>query len=453
MKKRPYRFWLPLLSILWFTTGCSSPGSEAIEKDKMAAEIRGEFRHCWQGYRQFAWGHDELRPLSKSPRDWYQRSLLMTPVDAFDTMLIMGLKEDAAEARELILSRLDFNIDASVKNFEITIRLLGGLLSAYQMDGDPRFLKLAKDLGKRLLPVFSSPTGMPYTFVHLRSGEVQGPVTNPAEIGTLLLEFGTLSKLTGDPVYYDKAKKALVEVFNRRSAIGLVGARINVETGAWVDSTSHISGMIDSYYEYLYKAWALFQDADCLAMWQASVPAVHRYLGEEVRGEWWYGQAQMYTGKRLGQRFGALDAFFPAVLALSGDLDRAKKLQRSCLKMWTLAGIEPEVLDYNRMEIIEPSYVLRPEIIESAYYLYTLTGDDDYQRMGGWFFSSLKKYCRTDAGYASLKSVISKEQEDVMESFFLAETLKYLYLLFAPPEALDFHHVVFNTEAHPLRKR
>jgi len=113
-------------------------------------------------------------------------------------------------------------------------------------------------LGKRLLPAFNSPTGMPYVFVNLKTGAVKGEVSNPAEIGTLLLEFGTLSKLTGKPIYYDKAKRALVELYNRRSPIGLVGSGINVETGAWTDTTSHISGLIDSYYEYLLKASLLF---------------------------------------------------------------------------------------------------------------------------------------------------------------------------------------------------
>ena len=113
---------------------------------------------------------------------------------------------------------MSFDQDIYVKNFEITIRMLGGLLSSYQLTGDKRLLALADDLGKRLLPAFNSPTGLPYVYVNLKTGAVRGVETNPAEAGTLLLEFGTLSKLTGKPVYYDKAKRALVEVYNRRSA-------------------------------------------------------------------------------------------------------------------------------------------------------------------------------------------------------------------------------------------
>ncbi|HEX6880608.1 MAG TPA: glycoside hydrolase family 47 protein [Terriglobales bacterium] len=418
----------------------------------MTASVRQEFLHAWNGYKQYAWGHDELRPLTKTARDWYDKSLLMTPVDALDTMTLMGMDDEAAKTRDYIAKNLSFDQDIYVKNFEITIRLLGGLLSNYQLSGDKRLLTLADDLGTRLLPAFNSPTGMPYVYVNLKTGKTRDAVSNPAEIGTLLLEFGTLSKLTGKPIYYDKAKRALVAVFERRSKIGLVGTSINVETGAWVDKTSHISGMIDSYYEYLLKASILFGDKDCERMWQESVAAVNKYLADEVRGELWYGQVDMDSGKRLSTHYGALDAFFPAVLALGGELPRAKRLQESGYKMWNLAGLEPEEIDYSTMKITQPAYPLRPEIIESAYYLYSFTDDPKYLDMGQTFFDGLRKYSRTETAYAALKNVETKEKANSMESFFFAETLKYLYLLYAPRNTVDLKSTVFNTEAHPLKK-
>src|SRR5260370_10303404 len=120
----------------------------------------------------------------------------MTPVDALDTMILMGFKNEARHTREYIVRNLSFNKDISVQNFEITIRLLGGLLSSYQLTGDQRLLSLAEDLGNRLLPVFDSPTGLPYVYVNLRPGQIRDAVPNPAETGTLLLEFGTILKLT-----------------------------------------------------------------------------------------------------------------------------------------------------------------------------------------------------------------------------------------------------------------
>ena len=376
----------------------------------------------------------------------------MTPVDALDTLVVMHLDAEAAKARSLIVSDLSFDRDIYVKNFEITIRLLGGLLSGYQLTGDKRLLNLAEDLGNRLLPVFNSPTGLPYVYVSLRTGQTRGAVTNPAETGTLLLEFGTLSKLTGKAVFYDKAKRALIETFKRRSQLGLVGQGINVETGAWTNTDSHISGGIDSYYEYLWKCWLLFGDKDCRDMWEASIPAVNKYLADEIGGELWYGHADMQTGKRTETTYGALDAFFPALLAFSGDLARARRLQASSFKMWNLYGIEPEILDYKTIHVVAGSYHLRPEIVESTYYLYHYTGDPEYRHRGEKMFDDFVRYCRTESGYAALADVTSKQQLDEMESFVLAETFKYFYLLFAPAGTLEFDKVIFNTEAHPLRR-
>jgi mannosidase alpha-like ER degradation enhancer 2 len=421
-------------------------------KKKLAEEVKAEFLHAWNGYKKYAWGHDDLKPLSKTHHDWYAQPLLMTPVDSLDTMIIMGLKEEAATTRAYIVDHLSFDKDIDVQNFEITIRLLGGLLANYQLTNDKRLLNLAEDLGRRLLPVFNSPTGMPYRYVNLRTGKVRNPVSNPAETGTLLLEFGTLSKLTGNPVFYDKAKRALVETYNRRSKIGLVGEWINVETGQWTNTDSHISGAIDSYYEYLLKCSLLFGDQDCKRMWNDSIAAINKYLADEVKTELWYGHADMNTGARADSTYGALDAFFPAVLALAGDLTRAKRLQESSFAMWNHAGIEPEVFDYRARKITSAGYPLRPEIVESTYYLYHYTKDAKYLRMGEQLWRDFVEHCRTDAGYAALKSVVTKEKSDAMQSFLFAETFKYFYLLFSPPNTLDFKKVIFNTEAHPIRR-
>jgi len=449
------------LAIALLSAGAAISGSRAtppapvLDRAALAARVRGEMLHAWRGYERYAWGHDELRPVSRTTRDWYAEPLLMTPVDALDTLLLMGLDGEAAKARALIVERLGpaaFDRDLSVKTFEITIRVLGGLLSGWQMSGDPRLLRLADDLGTRLLPAFASPTGMPYTFVNLRTGKTRGPRSNPAEIGTLLLELGTLARATGKQVFYDKAKHAVVELYRRRSPLGLVGEEIDVETGRWTSRASHVGGGIDSYYEYLLKCWRLFGDADCGAMWRESIGALDRYLADDAPTGFWYGQVDMLTGKRTATEFGALHAFFPAVLALGGDLGRARRLENSCFKMWNLHGIEPEVVDYRTMAVVEPGYPLRPEIVESAYYLRHYTRDPRYLEMGRTFLDGLLAHCRTDAGYTVLKNVVTKEKGDLMPSYFLAETLKYLYLIFAPDQALDFDQVIFNTEGHPLRR-
>ena len=281
-----------------------------VDKAKMADSVKAEFLHAWTGYKRYCWGHDDLKPISKTCRDWYGQTILMTPVDSLDSLYLLGFRREADETREYIVKNLSFDKDISVQNFEITIRELGGLLSAYQITGDRRLLALADDLGTRLLPVFNSPTGLPYKFVNLKTGKTTGEISNPAETGTLLIEFGTLSKLTGKPVYFEKAKRALVETYKRRSAIGLVGTNINVETGKWTNTDSHVSSEIDSYYEYLLKAAILFDDRDCRTMWEDSISKINTYLadegpamsktnvrGKEIDAELWYGHADMNTGK------------------------------------------------------------------------------------------------------------------------------------------------------------
>ncbi len=200
-------------------------------------------------------------------------------------------------------------------------------------------------------------------------------------------------------------------------------------------------------------------------MWEDSIAKIHSYLADESAGmakknltgamsvgDLWYGHADMNTGKRTATTTGALDAFFPAVLVLDGDLNRARALQDSMFKMWQANGVEPEVYDYKTGKVTEAGYPLRPEIIESAYYLYVHTKDPKYLVMGKQMFQDLIKHCRTDVAYAGLKSVETKEKSDYMHSFLFAETFKYFYLLFAPEKTIDLKKVVFNTEAHPLRK-
>lgn len=435
-------------------TAAASPGAPGDARADSAAlveRVRAETRHAWASYVKYAWGHDELRPSTRSARDWYGAPLLITPVDALDTLVMLGLRDEAAAARQLIDDQLSFDKDITVKNFEITIRVLGGLLSAYQLTGDRKLLWLADDLGARLLPVFSSPTGMPYMYVNLQTGAASGARTNPAEIGTLLLEFGALSKLTRKVAYYDKAKAAVVALYERRSPLGLVGEEIDVETGRWTSQDSHVGGGIDSYYEYLLKAAILFDDDDLRRMWRTSLAALNDRLADEVAGALWYGQVDMNSGRRTATEFGALHAFLPGVLVLGGELDRARRLQASCFRMWQLRGIEPELIDYRTMTIRTARYPLRPEIIESAWYLRRATGDPAYLEMGKVFLDSLVAHTRTPDGFTVLESVETRARGDLMPSYFLAETLKYLYLLFAPDDAFDLDRVVFTTEAHPLR--
>lgn len=447
--------FLSFVMIIPFSVTVAQSGRELpadFDKVAMKERVKAEFLHAWNGYKTYAWGMDALRPISKTGHNWYKNSLLMTPVDAYDVMLIMGLQQEADETKELIFNNLQFDLDMEVQNFEVSIRILGGLISAYELDGDKHFLELAIDLGSRLQKAFQSPTGMPYRYVNLKTGKTRGKISNPAEIGTYLIEYGVLSQHSGNPEFFITAKKAMMALYARRSPIGLVGEAINIETGEWTNPESHISGCIDSYLEYLLKASVMFKDPEFKDMWKVSIDAVNKYLADERFGGLWYGHAHMDTGIIRSTGYGALDAFFAASLAMHGDLKRAAALQESNFKMWNLHGIEAEAIDYKTMEVTYPTYILRPENIESTYYLYQYTHDPTYLIMGKSMFEDLLKYCRNETAFCAVKNVVTKEKSDSMESFFFAETLKYFFLLFDDGQSLDFDSVIFNTEAHPYKR-
>jgi mannosidase alpha-like ER degradation enhancer 2 len=420
-------------------------------KQEMCNKVKAAAQHAWKGYKDFAWGADDLKPLTKTSKTWYKKSMLMTPVDAFDTFTLLGLTTEAKEAKELILAKLDFNIDNDVQVFEITIRLLGGLITAYELDGDKKFLVLAKDLANRLMPAFNSKTGIPYRYVHLQTGKTRDGINNPAEIGTLMMEFGKLSKITGDKKYYDAAKMGMMYVYEHRSSLDLVGEQIDVETGKWVNNRSHIGAYIDSYYEYLYKSWLLFGDKDFKTAFDVHNAAIKKYYISKTDKGWFMHQVDMNTGKIIDTKYGALEAFYAGLCAFSGDVETGRHIQEANYYMWTRFNIEPEEFDFKADTITSAYYILRPENLESAFYMYRLTGEAKYLSQGKVMVESILDHCKNDVGFASLKNVQTFEKTNSMESFFFGETLKYAYLIFAPVSTLDLKKVVLTTEAHPFK--
>lgn len=446
MKKWMYTFALLLIVLI---TACDNPRKQ---RDPLAEQVRQEFKRSWDGYKKYAWGHDVLKPLSKSHSDWYAQSLHISPIDAYSTMKVMGLEEEAEEVHNYIVNEVNFDKDLDVKTFEVNIRILGGLLAMYQYTQDEKVLDLARDFGDRMMAAFDSPTGIPYYWFNLKTGKAKGGEVNVAEAGSYMLEMGVLSHFTNNPKYYKAAKKASKAIYERRSKIGLIGERINVETGEWTDERSHVGCCIDSYLEYLYKSWLLFGNAEAKAMWENSIAAINKYIAEDYENGFWYGQANMHTGEMMNRIVTLYDAYFPAVLAISGDIERAEKLQNSWNKLWDQNGLEPKVYDYGLDSITNPGYDLNPEIIESAYYLYKITGDEKYRKMNEKYFADLLEYCKNDVAFHSMENVITKEARDNMPTFFFAETLKYLFLTFSEDDDNFLDEHVFSTEAHPFRK-
>lgn len=204
--------------------------------------VKDAFDYAWSGYRKFAMGYDELMPISQKGVDGLG-GLGATVVDALDTAMIMGLDNVVSEAGSWIEAHLLERISqkGQVNLFETTIRVLGGLLSAYHLSGGEQgtmmnvthngpkpaiYLNVAKDLADRLLSAFSSsPTPVPFSDVILRDSTAHpapGGMSSTAEVASVQLEFNYLSELSGDPKYSTEAMKVLAHIKTLPKTEGLV---------------------------------------------------------------------------------------------------------------------------------------------------------------------------------------------------------------------------------------
>lgn len=391
----------------------------------------------------------------------------------------MGNYTEFNRVVEIIVDKVDFDRDINVSVFETNIRIVGGLLSAHLMShrageveaGYPcngPLLRLAEKVAKKLLPAFDTKTGMPFGTVNLKYGvpENETPITCTAGIGTFAVEFGALSRLTGDPIYEEVAMNALHSLFNHRSAIGLFGNHIDVQSGIWTAQDAGIGAGVDSYFEYLVKGSIMLNRPELYKMFLEGRAAIDKYLKRDD----WHIWVSMSKGQLTLPIFQSLQAFWPGVLGLIGDPTNAMKSLHNIHTIIKQYGFLPEFYNIGTSEAgaNRESHPLRPELIESVMYLYQSTGDPWLLEVGEDIISALQYSAKTQCGYATLKNVKDHRKQDTMESFFLAETTKYLYLLFdtdnfvhndggyglayetANGECILESSYIFNTEAHPI---
>ncbi|KAK9140285.1 hypothetical protein Scep_009966 [Stephania cephalantha] len=436
---------------------------------EIANEVSEMFYHAFGGYVRHAFPLDELRPLTCSGEDSLG-GYALTLIDSLDTLALLGDRERFTASIEWIANNLYFGINKTVSVFETTIRVLGGLLSAHLVASDyatgmrvpsydGKLLKLSEDLALRLLPAFNTPTGIPFGSVNLLHGvskvsSIKPTITSTAGGGTLTLEFGVLSRLTGNPVFEQVTKNAVRGIWARRSRLNLVGAHINVFTGEWTQKDAGIGTSIDSFYEYLLKAYLLFGDEEYLFMFQQAYTSAMQYLYNDP----WYVEVNMDSAAMVWPLFNSLQAFWPGLQVLAGDVDPAIRTHTAFFSVWKKYGFTPEGFNLATLNVQygQKSYPLRPELIESTYWLYKATRDPRYLDAGRDIVASLQYGARCPCGYCHISDVESHKQEDHMESFFLAETVKYLWLLFdlaAGPDNLvenGPYKYIFSTEGHLL---
>lgn len=422
-------------------------------------ETRDAFLHAYDSYMKHGFPYDEIKPLSCLPRRHDKRErgtlddvlggFMLTLVDSLDSLIVMKEYSRFKEALNIIKESLSFDRDISISVFEANIRVLGGLLSAHQLASalfdtsvyDGRFLlDKAKDLGDRLLPAFDTRTGVPTHKVNLRHGVDPTEVSHncPAAGASFLVEMGLLSRLTGDPRYELAGRKAIKAVWERRSDINLIGAMINIKSGKWVQTHSGIGAGIDSFFETLLKSHILLGDMDLLQWFDDAYDAVQEHTlrnGVHIEVDMSMGR----RGPAYSTYVSALQAFWPGLQTLAGYVQAAEATFAALANLWRRHDMLPDMYDVAKKTYLSHSqgYPLRPELIESAYHLYTATGNNEYLNFVKNAFHSLQNNTKVKCGYAAVADVRTGRLDDRMDSYFLAETLMYAFLLF--DDALPQH--------------
>ncbi|TFK75988.1 alpha mannosidase-like protein [Pluteus cervinus] len=461
-------------------TRASSPlnGTGWTPQRKLASreKTRELWYHGFESYMRYAFPLDELTPLSCSGQgpDWARPQNIasndvagnfsLTLIDVLDTFVVLDDRQGFEKAVRDIINWVSFDVNTKPQVFETTIRVLGGLLSGHifaNQTGQPFYLPwyrgelldLAYDLGQRLLPAFSTPTGLPYARINLRHGLLKGETleTCTAGAGSLILEFGTLSRFTGDKRFEKAAYRAFFGLWNRKSDIGLVGNTINTWTGTWTSpETTGIGAGIDSFYEYALKWYILSGEVEFLDVWDDAYAAIMRY-SRSAEG-YWYRTVNMNSGDTAYNTVDSLSAFWPGLQVLAGDVQSAIKLHMLYYNLWRAHSGLPEVYDTNYKKATSFQYPLRPELVESTWYLYRATRDPFYLDVGERILFDITTRAKVDCGLAGIQDLRTNKRDDRMESFALSETLKYLYLLFDEDNALhsDDSNYVLTTEGHIL---
>lgn len=508
--------------------------------------------HSFDGYVTCAgMKNDELRPVSCSAKNWEDGvapgeggregpGISVTLLDSLGTLWLANLTDRYNAALTYIRDSLSFDVPMTISHFEATIRLVGGLLSAFELSGEKHafLLSKAKDLADRLLEAYNTSSGIPDIYVHLQLGNHSNPLWRRtsavlSELGTSALEFRTLSYHTKDNKYADAVNRVNGVVAGIAPPNALCSVFLDTNQMAFTGEHVTLGAMGDSYYEYLLKQYVHsgHEDLPALArflrvassvgkdmMWEFEIEGEPRAFVCELRnredipimdhlacfvGGWfalayehvpWEDAALMREVARVHN------------IDLSSMKDKVWKLAhgvtRTCVDAYHLkdSSLGPELFalrwrDFSTMRVhhrFQP-YLLRPELLESIYLLWRAhktyeakqgsgkaalhgTTSRDWEERAWDVFVAVQSSCLTKHGYSGVVDVSAPTPSDVkltdhMPSYWIAETLKYLLLIFsdepeercppspspcllAPGTSLDLSGSwVLNTEAHPLRIR
>ncbi|KAI4158087.1 MAG: hypothetical protein LQ342_007761 [Letrouitia transgressa] len=377
--------------------------------------------------------------------------------------------------------------------------------------GEDLYREKAADLADRILGAFDSDSGVPYASVNLKTSKgvpshADGGASSTAEASSLQLEFKYLSMLTGEKNYWERAEKVIQVIDDNAMADGLLPIFIYASDGRFRGENIRLGSRGDSYYEYLIKQYLQTSEEEpiYLELWNQALAGVRKHLITYTKNSHFTVLAERPNGLK-GELYPKMDhlvCFMPGTIALAAtggltveaakkagkwgekqqsEIDLAKELTKTCWGMYKATGTGLageitffEINDPPRSEAdgIPPpadftdaswkdDFVIkrqdshnlqRPETVETLFYMWRITEDETYREWGWEMFKSFVNFTQAegDAGYTSVANVLENPPplRDNMESFWLAETLKYFYLLFSPPDLLPLDTIVINTEAH-----
>jgi mannosyl-oligosaccharide alpha-1,2-mannosidase len=411
---------------------------------------------------------DELTPLTGTGKNTFG-GWAATLVDSLDTLWIMDLKSDFRDAAAAAAT-LDWSAteDGAANLFETTIRHLGGLLSAYDLSGEPALLQKARELGEMLYVAFDTPNRLPGFWINfndaLQGRQVAGVHDPSASPASLTLEMTRLSQLTGDPKFYDAADRVtqfLVAVQNDTLLPGMWPLSLDFQHQEARDNTFSLGALADSLYEYLPKMYALMGGMDTTyeTLYLVSAEVIkdnllYRPMIPDKNADILFsGDVRINDdGRELSTESQHLTCFTGGMFALAGrllEIDEHVKigaqLARGC--GWAYgsfpAGVMPEIFDILPCKTLEPCewdeerwrregntelakgfkhardprYILRPEAIESIFIMYRVTANPEWQELAWTMFESIKAVTRTEYANAAIKDVTdaNSPKEDSME--------------------------------------
>lgn len=482
-----------------------------IDFNNYAEEVKLAINHSWYGYKTGGWGFDSVRPVTGEGVNDFS-GFAMTMIDSIDTLYIAGFHDEITEIKDWLVKNFRIEKQTDVNIFEVNIRVLGGLLSAFHLTKDEDFRIFAEYVASKLVQSFVEPSGVPYGLASygkipkLSNSRWTNGCSSVAEAGTLGLEFFYITQLTGQNVFYQTILKlnkwfhklvfTNVDVDFEKTGQsdmlrdGLLPTYLDPVSGYFSPCKSHqkysMGGSVDSVYEYFLKLYIMSGknkvNKKAKELYLKAIEGSMKHLLRVTRGEKKY----LYLGERLVDANGGvflhnmdhLACYVPGMLALGVyhnvtvdeeqsvvHLDLAKHLMRTCYESYktTKTGLAPEVMAFSRKYnnvVVELSPKIngkhsfhRPETVESLHLLYEVTGDPIYKLWALEIFKAIQKNGKVKFGYSGVKDVDAesgKAHNNKMESFFISETLKYLLLMFSDEDIFPLDEYVFNTEAHPF---